>query len=135
MFYNIPVIFEKSESFMKYVRQFLIVLLISFAGEGLNRLIPLPIPGSIYGLLLMLLCLCLKLIKVEQVKEISAFLLEIMPILFIPAAAGLITMWDVLRKNLLAYLLITFVTTAAVFFVSGRVTQRLLLRQRRGEKK
>ena len=119
---------------MKYVRQFLIILLVSFVGEGLNALIPLPIPGSIYGLVLMLLCLCLKIIRVEQVKEVSSFLLEIMPVLFIPAAVGLVTTWDVLRENLLAYILITFLTTVAVFGVSARVTQRLLHRKG-GEKK
>ena len=42
---------------MKYVKQFGIILLISFAGEALNYLLPLPVPASIYGLVLMFLCL------------------------------------------------------------------------------
>ena len=41
---------------MKYVKQFGIILLISFAGEALNYLLPLPVPASIYGLVLMFLC-------------------------------------------------------------------------------
>ena len=40
---------------MKYIRQFIIIILISFIGEVLNYLLPLPIPASIYGLVLMLL--------------------------------------------------------------------------------
>ena len=42
---------------MKYVRQFWIILLISAMGEALHVLIPLPVPASVYGLVLMLLCL------------------------------------------------------------------------------
>ena len=45
---------------MKYVKQFGIILLISFAGEALNYLLPLPVPASIYGLVLMFLCLQLR---------------------------------------------------------------------------
>ena len=54
---------------MKYMKQFGIILAISFAGEILNYLVPLPIPASIYGLVLMFLALCFKLIKVEDVKQ------------------------------------------------------------------
>ena len=76
---------------MKYVRQFCIILVFSFLGEILHTLIPLPIPASVYGLVLLLIALCVKIVKVEQVKEASKFLIEIMPVMFIPAAAGLLT--------------------------------------------
>lgn len=111
---------------MKIIKQFGIILVISLIGEGLNHVIPLPIPASVYGMILMLLCLCLKIIKVSDVKETSGFLLETMPIMFIPAATGLITTIDVLRSNLLAYAVITVVSTFAVMVISGWVTQRLL---------
>ena len=108
---------------MKYIKQFAIILVVSLLGEGLNYLIPLPIPASIYGLVLMLLALGLKIIPVESVKETSVFLIEIMPLMFIPAAVGLIESTDLLRSNLLAYVVITVVSTFLVMFVSGRVTQ------------
>ena len=52
---------------MKYVKQFGIILLISFAGEALNYLLPLPVPASIYGLVLMFLCLQLRVFRLEDV--------------------------------------------------------------------
>ena len=73
---------------MKYVRQFWIILLISAMGEALHVLIPLPVPASVYGLVLMLLCLVTGILKTSQVKEAAFFLIEIMPVMFIPAAAG-----------------------------------------------
>ena len=39
---------------MRYLKQFTIILFVSFLGETLHYLIPLPVPASIYGLLLML---------------------------------------------------------------------------------
>ena len=63
---------------MKYLRQFAIILFISLLGELLRVLIPLPIPASVYGLVLMLLALITGVLKVHQVKEASSFLMRIM---------------------------------------------------------
>ena len=72
---------------MKYVKQFAMILLVSFAGELLNYLLPLPVPASIYGLVLMLVCLLTGIIKLDAVRDTACFLIEIMPLMFIPAAA------------------------------------------------
>lgn len=114
---------------MRYVKQFLVILAVSLLGETLSSLIPLPVPASIYGLILMLMLLMGKVVKVSDVKETSAFMIDIMPLTFIPAAVGLMTFWRTIRSNLAAYIVITVVSTLAVFFVSGRVTQRLLDRE------
>ena len=76
---------------MKYLRQFGIILAVTCAGEIMKYFIPLPIPGSIYGLILMFVLLLAKVIKVEHVKETGEFLIEIMPLMFIPAGVGLVT--------------------------------------------
>ena len=116
---------------MKYIKQFSIILLISFLGEALHALLPLPIPASIYGIVLLFAALVLKIIPVSAVKDVSTFLLEIMPMLFIPAAAGLLEAWGSLEPNLAAYIVITLVATVAVMAVSGLVTQFLV---RKGKK-
>ncbi len=38
---------------MKYIRQLGIILLVSFLGELLHYLLPLPVPASIYGIVLL----------------------------------------------------------------------------------
>ena len=78
---------------MKFIKQFGIILAVSFLGEILNHLIPLPIPASIYGLIFMLLCLATGLLRVEAVKDTAYYLIEIMPLMFIPAGVGLIESW------------------------------------------
>ncbi len=118
---------------MKYIRQFGIILFISFIGEILHELLPLPIPASIYGIVLLFLCLELKIIPVSSVKEASGFLIEIMPIMFIPAAVGLIDSWQTIREAWVSYVVITAVSTVAVMAVSGRAVQAVMKRSKKKE--
>lgn len=121
---------EKKEK-MKFLRQFGIILVISFLGEALRMLIPLPIPASVYGLILMLAALCTGILKVEHVKEAAGFLIEIMPVMFIPAAVGLLDSWPSLKPVWLPVVLITVVTTIIVMAVTGQVTQRMIRKEKK----
>lgn len=119
---------------MKYVKQFLIILLISFIGEGLNYAIPAPIPASIYAMVILFVCLCTKIIKLDDVKDTGMFLIEIMPLMFIPAGVGLMKSWGVLKPLIVPVLVITVVSLVAVIGVSGRVSQRIIANEdKKGE--
>ena len=111
---------------MKYVFELLIILLISFISEILNAVIPLPIPASVYGLIILFALLCLKIVKVEQVETVSKFLLAIMPLFFIPAGVGLLTSVDVIKQNLIPILVIMILTTIIVMVVTGLVAQAII---------
>ena len=110
---------------MKYVKQFLIILIICFLGELCRFIIPLPVPASIYGLVLMLACLMTGIIKLDQVDETATFFIDIMPVLFIPAGVGLIASYQALKPHL--------VTTVIVMGVTGVVAQRMMKHPKRKE--
>ncbi len=114
---------------MKYLSQFGIILAISFVGEVLNRIIPLPIPASIYGMILLFAALVTGVIKLSAVKETGKFLIDIMPLLFIPATVGLIESWATMQEFLLAIVVISLVSTVVVAAVSGRITQLIINRK------
>ncbi len=111
---------------MKYLKQFLIIILVSCIGEILNHYIPLPIPASIYGLVLMLGLLIFKIVPLHAVKEAAEFLIQIMPVMFIPAAAGLIVSWDQLKPIILPASIIIVVSTILVIGVTGKTTDFIL---------
>ena len=111
---------------MKYLKQFCIIIGISFVGEILNRIVPLPIPASIYGIVILFTLLCSKVLKVSDVKETSKFLIEIMPIMFVPPAVGLLETWGIVQTGLWQYLLVTVVSTIVVMAVSGLITQLVI---------
>lgn len=116
---------------MKYLKQFAIILAVSFAGEILSTLIPLPIPAGIYGIILLFLALCLGLIHISQIRETAHFLVDIMTCTLIPAVVGLIDTWGLVSSSLAAYLCVILVTTVLVMAVSGLVTQAIM--RKRGE--
>ncbi|MDD2971417.1 MAG: CidA/LrgA family protein [Lachnospiraceae bacterium] len=116
---------------MKYVVQMGIIAGISFAGELLYMLLPLPVPASVYGLLLLFALLMLKVIKLEQIQETADFFLLIMPILFISPSVSLITSMDLMKGNILAIILMTFLSTIVVTIVTGLVSQCIICRKKK----
>ena len=110
---------------MKYLSQFLIILSFTLAGEALQRLIPLPVPASVYGLVLLFLALCLKLIRVDQVKETGSFLISLLPFLFVSHVVGIVEHWQAIRPQILPLCLLIVSTTVLVFGISGCLVQRI----------
>ena len=108
---------------MKYLLQFLIIVAISFMGELLHYVIALPIPASIDGIILLFAALQVGWIKVRQIREVSTWLIAIMPALFIPSAVGLVKSWDILSQSLVKYSVITFVSTLVVMGFTRLATQ------------
>ena len=96
-------------------------------------ILPFKIPSSIYGLVLMFLALQFKVIQLEQVKEAAKYLIEIMPLMFIPAGVGLMNAWGVLKPICIPVIVITIVSTIVVMGISGKVTQ-FVIRLEKGNK-
>ena len=103
---------------MKYLKQFFMIIFISFLGEILHAVIPLPIPASIYGIILLFTGLMTGIVPPESVRDTGMFLVEIMPVMFIPAAVGLIESWDILSDKLFSYFS-GFVPFAALSIISA----------------
>ena len=115
---------------MRYVIQLFIIICFSFAGELLHRVLPFPIPASIYGIILLFSALELRLLKVEHICEVSTTLIISMPVMFVPPAVGLISSWENIKDNWPEYLAITFASTFAVMAIAGWTTQRIILWQK-----
>lgn len=111
---------------MSYLFQFAIIAIISFIGEILHFLLPLPIPASIYGLVVLFVALCTKIIKLEHVEHAADFFLSIMPVFFVPAAVNLMTKWSVIKNNLIGLSITCIVSTILVMVITGLVAQKLI---------
>ena len=120
---NSPVRFYKEK--MKYLSQFCIILGFTLVGEALQRLLPLPIPASVYGLVLLFAALCTGMVKLHQVKETGTFLISILPVLFVAPTVGIVEHWELIRPNLLPICLLIAASTVLTFGISGRLTQWL----------
>lgn len=115
---------------MKFLIQFMIIIAFSFLGELLHYILPLPIPASIYGIVLLFVALELKWVKVKDIRETSGFLIAVMPVMFIPAAVGLIDSWKSIGNSWLEYIIVTVLSTFVVMGVSGWITQFVIQRNK-----
>ncbi len=93
--------------------------------EALQRLIPLPIPASVYGLALLFLALCVKLVRVEQIKDVGNFLVSLLPFLFVSPTVGIVDCWTLIQPKILTIALLLVASTCLVFGISGVATQAL----------
>ena len=111
---------------MKYIRECFIIFGLTLAGEFLNKLLPLPVPAGVYGLFLLLVLLCVGILKLEQVEATGNFLLDIMPVMFVPASVGLLESMGDLQAILVPVVVISMVSTVMVMAVTGIVAEKML---------
>ena len=116
---------------MCYLYQFARIMGFCFLGEILHEVLPLPVPASIYGLILLLAALKTGIVRLEQVKEVGNFLTGIFPLLFVPAAVGLVEQLGLISANWLAIgaalvvsTLLTLVVTVGTFRAVVQLQQR-----------
>lgn len=120
---------------MKYVFQFVRIIIICFLGEVLSLILPFPVPAGIYGILLLFLALQFGIFHLDQIKETGGFFLRILTVLFVPAAVGIIDQWSELLNILLPCLLATIPVTILVMGISGRMSQRIHRHNKTGERR
>lgn len=102
---------ERTTDKVKLLRQFLVIMAVSFVGEILHAVLALLMTGAL---------------KLDAVEDAGKFMIEIMPVMFIPAGVGLMESWGELKAVLVPVLVITLVSTIVVMVVSGRVTQAVI---------
>lgn len=108
---------------MKYLHQVCLIFLFTFLGELLHYLIPLPIPASIYGMILLFAALALKIVPVKAVAEGGRFLTSILSMLFVAPLVNLLDYWLEIKDAIVPIMIIVLSSTVVVFAVSGWVTQ------------
>ena len=119
---------------MKYLKQLTIILAVSLVSEALGYFIPLPVPASVYGLVIMFLLLWTKVIKLSQVEDVADFFLQVMPFFFVAPTVGLITSFDAIRGNVLWLVLMCFISTVVTIAVTGLVAQIIIRLKKKGGK-
>lgn len=119
---------------MKYLKEIAIIFGITMVGEVLNDIIPLPVPAGVYGLFLLLGLLCTKIVKLEDVSATGNLLLDLMPLMFVPAAVGLLEKYAELRAILVPFIIISAASTLIVMTITGKTTEWILHRQKKEER-
>lgn len=108
---------------MKILKQIALVFGLFWVCQGIEALLPFPLPASVISLLLMLVLLCCKVVKEEKVKDLANFLMDNLAFFFVPVAVGIMQYVDVIRQNTVAFLTICVVSTILTFGVTVNVVR------------
>lgn len=114
---------KKAATFLEQAFIFSLIILISY---GISAILPIPMPASVIGLILLFVALCTKVVKLEQVEGLSNNLSTIISFLFVPSGISLINSIDIMRTNGIQILLIIFVATFVLLALIGWSADYLL---------
>ena len=111
---------------LRILSQILQILLVWLLGETAAKVLQIPIPGNVIGMILMLLFLVLKVIKVEKIKQVSDFFTQNIAFFFIPSTVALMVNYKVIENSIVAALVAIVLTNILVFLVTGLTAEWLL---------
>lgn len=118
---------------MKYLFQIGIIAAISAVAELLYIVIPLPIPASVYGLVLLFVLLMTKVIKLAQIEETADYFLLIMPVLFLEPSVKLMTSLAIMKGQAVRLFVLCMISTCVTIMVTGMAAQAVI--RMRGKRK
>lgn len=101
------------------------ILLFWALGNGVSLLIGGYLPGSIVGMILLFVALCLRIVDAETVRPAARFLLGVMALFFVPYGVGLMVSYQVVLDNVWAIVVSGAVSTILVLLCVGWVFQKL----------
>ena len=108
---------------MKFFRESILLLSIYFVSEIISKLLNLPVPGSIIGMILLFVLLTSNIIKIEKVENLANFFLDHLAFFFIPASVGLMTSFASLKGSIFKIILLCILTTIIVIAATGITVQ------------
>lgn len=110
---------------LQIIYQIAILYAFTWIGNFIHHILPAPIPGSIIGLILLLICLSFKIIPIKIIENGASFLLAYLPLLFIPAMIGIMNYPSLFSSSGAILCLIGVVSTIVTMLVSGAASQFL----------
>lgn len=117
---------------MKLFREAIIIFGIYLVGEFISEALKLPLPGNILGMLILLILLCTKVIKLEQIETVSNFLLDHLAFFFIPAGVGLMSSAGIIKDTWFKLVIVCIITTVIIIASTGIIVQLISRKKNKG---
>jgi putative effector of murein hydrolase LrgA (UPF0299 family) len=102
-----------------------LLLVCQLAGEVVVRLVGLPVPGPVVGMLILLAGLIVRGGVPDGLEKVTRGLLNNMGVLFVPAAVGVMLHFRLIADEWLPIGAAVLVSTLATIVVTGLVMTRL----------
>ena len=119
---------------MRILLQLALILGICYAGDLIHDITGIPVPGNSLGMLILLLLLCLKIVKLEQIREVSDFFLKRLAFFFLPPAIGLMLVGDDVKSQWPLLLFLCIAITIVTMAATGWTVQLLCKKSKTADK-
>lgn len=110
---------------MKIIKQSIILLIFTGLGTLIKQILPIPIPGSVLGLGCLYIALEIKIVKLDDVETVGTFLKDNMAIMFVPLTVAIMTVFDILKLNLIQLIIVMIVSTTLTMITVGLISNLL----------
>lgn len=110
-------------------RSLLILYVMLYLGNLIAHFIPVGVPGSIWGLLLLFMGLTTQAIRLEWIYLGASLLIRFMAVLFVPVSVGIIKYSDLLWEQMNILLIPNVVSTCVTLVFIGIVANMMFDRQ------
>ena len=108
----------------------IVLLVFQFLGECIARLFELLVPGPVIGMVLLLIFLMIKKGSFESLDNAVSIHLKYLPLLFIPAAMGIITQVDIISKEFWAITISLLFGTIVALAFTAKLIDYLTIKQK-----
>lgn len=120
---------------MQIMSEIALILVICLAGEAVAALLPVAFPASVISMVLLMILLLCGVVKQRQIQLVADFFVVNMGLFFVPALVGTMEYMEVLKRQLLPFVVVVLLTTPVVYFVTGWTVQLLMRAVRKKEGK
>lgn len=117
---------EKAKFVIKLILQLALIMLITFIGTEVQKLLHIPLAGSIVGLMLFFLLLQFKIIPESWINVGADFLLKTMVFFFIPSVVGIMDVASNITMNYILFFIVIIFGTCLVALSSGYIAEKML---------
>ncbi|OAT31075.1 antiholin-like protein [Buttiauxella brennerae ATCC 51605] len=107
----------------QYLRSFVLIYICLYAGIAIASLLPITIPGSIIGMLILFVLLSLQILPAKWVKPSCHLLIRYMALLFVPIGVGVMQYVDVIKQQFGPVVVSCFISTLVVLVVVSLSSQ------------
>lgn len=117
---------EKKEKTYGFLHQVLVMSLILFVSKIIESFMPIPMPASVIGLVLLFVLLCTGVVKLGQVETVGTALTNNIGFLFVPAGISVVNSLGILSQSPFLIIALIIISTILLLICTGFISQMIM---------
>ncbi|RAI81190.1 antiholin-like protein LrgA [Macrococcoides goetzii] len=117
-----------------FFHQAIVISVILLISKIIESFMPIPMPASVIGLVLLFICLCTGIVKLGQVERVGTALTDNIGLLFVPAGISVVKSLGLISEHPFLIIGLIFISTLLLLLCTGFFSQMIVMTTERKEK-